>query len=194
MRRVVAVVAVLVGGMLIGFTFSEHLFTRSRDAQRIADHYRPLMSTQGLAALSSGFGSVEAAGVQLKASALPQLQRQLGMTDPQFDAYVVRNMPGVAAFDAQAPGVVALVGPVIGQMQAERADYHRADQIPTGFLAMTSAPWLFVGLGGLLVLVGVWGFACPAARSAAVIAIVGLGLAIVPLMIGIPARSNPPSV
>lgn len=53
MRRVVAVAAVFVGVTLVGFTFSEHLFSRSRDAQRIADRYRPLMSAQGLAALST---------------------------------------------------------------------------------------------------------------------------------------------
>jgi len=188
MRRVAAVVAMLVGVTLVGFTFTEHLFSRSRDAQKIADHYRPLMSAQGLADLNAGFDSVKAAGAQLDADALPRLQRQLGIATPQFDAYVAQNMPGIQAFNAQAPGVVALVGPVIVQMQAARADYHRADQIPTGFLGMTSAPWLFLGFAGLLIGVGIWGLARPSMVWN--VAVVGLGLALIvaPLAIGIPGK------
>ena len=34
MRRVAAVVAIVIGVTLIGFTFAEHLFSRSRDAQK----------------------------------------------------------------------------------------------------------------------------------------------------------------
>jgi hypothetical protein len=52
MRRVAAVVAVLVGITLIAFTFTEHLFSRSADAQTISNHYKPLMSSEGLADLS----------------------------------------------------------------------------------------------------------------------------------------------
>ena len=33
MRRVAAVVAIVIGVTLIGFTFAEHLFSRSRDAR-----------------------------------------------------------------------------------------------------------------------------------------------------------------
>jgi hypothetical protein len=73
MRRVAAIVAVLAGITLVGSTFSEHLFSRSRAAQKIADQYRPLMSAQGLAALSTGFESVKAAGAQLDTGALPVL-------------------------------------------------------------------------------------------------------------------------
>jgi hypothetical protein len=188
MRRTVAVVAVLVGVMLMGFTFAEHLVSRSRDAEKIADHYRPLMSAQGLADLHTGFDSVKAAGAELGASALPRLQRDLGMDQQQFDAYVAQNMPGIKAFNDQAPGVVALVEPVIGQMEAARADYHKADQIPTSFLGLTSAPWLFLGLGGALIAVGIWGFVRPSRRSTAALAVIGLGLFIAPIAVGIPGK------
>jgi hypothetical protein len=188
MRRVVAVVAVLAGVMLVGFTFGEHLFSRSRDAQRIADHYRPLMSANGLAALSGGFDSVKAAGAELDTSALPRLRQKLGTTRQQFDATVAQTMPGIKAFNDQAPGVVALVGPVIRQMKAARADYHRADQIPTGFLGLTSAPWLFLGAGSLLMVIGLWGLVRPSRRATLTIAAVGLGLAVIPLAIGIPGK------
>ena len=44
MRRVAAILAIVVGVTLIGFTFAEHLFSRSQDAQKVADQYAPLMS------------------------------------------------------------------------------------------------------------------------------------------------------
>ena len=188
MRRIAAVLAVVVGVGLIGFTFAEHVFTRSEDAQTIADHYRSLMSADGLHDLSRGFAAVQAAGGELGTKALPRLQASLGMDDAQFAAYVKREMPNVAQFQAQAPGIVKLVGPVIAKMNAERADYARADQIPTGFLPLTSAPWLFVGIGGLLVAVGVFALLRPGTASSVALTVVGLGVFLAPLVLGIPGK------
>ena len=188
MKRLVALAALLTGLVLVGFTFSEHLFSRSRDAQKIADHYRPLMSASGLADLRSGFNGVKAAGAELDSRALPALQRQLGMNDTEFAAYVSQNMPGIKAFNDQAPAVVTLVEPVIGQMEAERSDYHQADQIPTGFLGLTIAPWLFVGIGGLLFALGLSGLWRPRAGVTGAIAALGLALVIAPLVLGIPGK------
>jgi hypothetical protein len=188
MRRVTAAVAILTGLLLLGFLVSEHLFSRSRDAEKIADAYRPLMSEQGLHDLRRGFDSVKAAGAQLHDGALPGLQRRLGLDDEQFDAYVAQQMPGIAAFDEQAPGVVALVDPVLGKMEAARGDYHRADQIPTGFLPLSSAPWLFLGIGVALVALGTFALARPGVRVTALLALAGLALVAAPLVIGIPGK------
>ena len=88
MRRVAAWFALVVGITLIGFTFGEHLVSRSHDARKIADYYQPLMSEKGLADLSAGFDAVKAAGAQLDTQAEPRLQRALGMSDTAFAAYV----------------------------------------------------------------------------------------------------------
>src|SRR5689334_21058125 len=71
MRRIAAVVAVVVGFTLVGFVVAEHLFSRSADAQTIADHYRPLLSSPGLAGLQGGFDELKAAGAELGEKALP---------------------------------------------------------------------------------------------------------------------------
>jgi hypothetical protein len=188
MGRVAAVVAVLAGLLLLGFLATEHLFSRSRDAEKIADTYRPLMSQEGLADLRSGFDAVKVAGAQLHDDALPQLQRRLGLDDRQFDAYIAQHMPGIAAFDQQAPGVVALVDPVIGKMEAARGDYHRADEIPTGFLPLSSAPWLFLGIGVALIGLGAYALVRPGLRVTALLAVAGLALVVAPLVIGIPGK------
>jgi hypothetical protein len=188
MRKIAAVLAVVVGLGLLGFTIVEHVFARSGDAQTIADHYRGLMSADGLRDLSRGFAAVQAAGGELGTKALPQLQRSLGMNDAQFAAYVAREMPNIAQFDADAPGIVKLVGPVISQMRAEQADYARADQIPTGFLPLSSAPWLFVGIGVALITIGVFALVRPGTGTSAVLAVAGLSIFLAPLVLGIPGK------
>jgi hypothetical protein len=188
MRRIAAVLAVVVGVALIGFTIAEHLFARSEDAQTIADQYAPLMSAKGLHNLSTGFDAVKTAGGELATSAEPRLQQALGMNDEQFKQYVAQEMPGIAKFDAQAPGVVELVGPVIGKMVAVRGDYTKSSEIPVSWLPLTSAPWLFLGIGALLI--GIGGFALwrPGTLASVALLLVGLGIAIAPLVIGIPGK------
>lgn len=188
MRRVAGVLAVVIGVTLIGFTFAEHLFSRSADARTIADHYAPLMSRSGLDDLSRGFDAVQHAGAQLDTAAEPQLQRALGMDDGAFAAYQQEEMPGIAAFDAQAGAVVKLVGPVIAQMRAERDDYSRASDIPVSWLPVSSAPWLFLGIGALLLAVGAWALARPSVTTTAALLIVGLGVVVAPLVVGIPGK------
>ena len=85
------------------------------------------------------------------------------MSQPAFDAYVAANLPGIYAFNGQAPGVVVLVDPVIGQMEAARVDYHQAALSDSQVaLAATFAnanriplrpiPWLFIVSGIVLAL------------------------------------------
>jgi hypothetical protein len=188
MRRIAAWFAIALGLTLIAFTFGEHLVSRSRDAQKIADHYRPLMSERGLADLGNGFNAVKAAGAELDSRAEPQLQRALGMNDAEFDTYVTRTMPGIHAFDEQSPGVVALVEPVIGQMQAARADYVQASDIPTSWLPLSSAPWLFLGIGALLIVTGTIALVRPQPLAQVALLMIGLGLVVAPLVISIPTK------
>ncbi len=188
MRRFAAAFAVLVGATLVVFTFTEHLASRSSDAQTIADHYRPLMSAQGLAGLHNGFDTLKAAGTQLDDAALPRLRDVMGMPQAQFDALVTTQMPHIKAFNDQAPTVVGLVGPVIDKMEAERADYALAAQIPTSFLGLSSAPWLFLGIGGLLLVIGAFGLVKPRRLVSFALVVVGLGIVLAPLVIGIPGK------
>jgi hypothetical protein len=188
MRRVAALLALLAGLVLVGFTFTEHLFSRSSDAETIADRYAGLMSERGLHDLRRGFDAVQAAGAQLTADAEPALQRRLHLDDARFDAYVRTNLSGVARFDKEAPGVVALVGPVIAQMEAARTDYARASDIPVSWLPLSSAPWLFLGIGALLIAVGGLALVRPGTGSTAALFVVAAGVFVAPLVVGIPGK------
>src|SRR5919107_1557928 len=164
MRRWVGLPAVLAGLLLIGFTVGYRLFDRAAKAETISDRYRGLMSAEGLAELRRGFESVKAAGAELQGEAEPRLQRSLDLDDAAFDRLVAEQLPGIATFDAE--GIVTLVEPVIGQMEAARPDYERADHIPTSFLPLSSAPWLFLGTGAVLVAAGGLGLLRPGGPGA----------------------------
>ena len=81
-----------------------------------------------------------------------------------------------------------LVGPVIAKMEAERGDYAQAAQIPTGFLGLDSAPWLFVGISLLLVAAGALALLRPGDLTTLLLCAVGLGVFLAPLVIGIPGK------
>ncbi len=188
MRRWVGIASIVAGLVLIGFLVTEHVYSRSNDAQTVADHYRGLMSAEGLHDLRSGFDATKTAGVQLDTQAEPALQAALHMTPQAFAAYKSQQMPGIAAFDANAPTVVAIVDPVITQMQAEQHDYHQADQIPTSWLPMTVAPWAFLGFGVALILGGVLVLTRRSRWWVAAVGALGLVLVIAPLATGIPRK------
>jgi len=188
MRRIVAGTAVLAGLTLVVFTFGWQLFGRSADAEEISDRYRTLMSPQGLHDLRTGFEMVKAGGTELSTATLPELQQTLGMDDAQFATYVDAQMKGTKAFADAAPTVVGIVDPVIGTMEAARGDYHEADEIPISQLPLSSAPYLFLAVGAVLIAGGVLVWRHPGQKPMALLAIAGAALVVVPLAIRIPEK------
>ncbi len=188
MRRLAGLLAVAAGTVLLTFTFTEHVFSRAGDAETVATHYRGLMSPGGLAELRGGFDELRAAGNQLVTEAQPALQQQLGLDDAQYRAYLEHEMPNVAAFDDQAASVVGLVDPVITTMQRAQNDYHRADQIPVGFLPLDSAPWMFLAAGIALVTLGALVAWRPRRLTVVVLGVLGALLVVAPLALGIPGK------
>ena len=188
MRRIAAVISLTIGVGLIVFTFADHVVSRARDAEKISAHYRPLMSTAGLNGLRSGFDQLTVAGGELATKALPELQRDLGLNDTQFADYVTQHLPNIKTFDDKAAGIVALVDPVIHTMEAERGDYSKADSIPVGFLPLSSAPWLFLGIAALLVAAGAFALIRPTRMATLALLLIGLGMVIAPLAVGIPGK------
>ena len=188
MRRIVAGTAVLAGLSLVVFTFGWQLFGRSSDAEEISDHYRSLMSPQGLRDLRTGFEEVKAGGTELAGSALPELQQSMGLDDAAFASYLDAQMRGVRAFADAAPTVVGIVDPVIATMEAASDDYREADAIPIEQLPLSSAPYLFLAVAVVLIAGGVVGWRRPGPIPMAALAIVGAALVAVPLAIRIPEK------
>ena len=135
MRRVAAVLAVVVG------VDADRVHVRGaplRSFARRADDRRSVRAAHvGEGAARPEHGLRRREGSRRRARDLGGAETATGARDDdaQFEQYVAEEMPGIAKFDAQAPGVVALVGPVIGKMEAVRGDYTKASDIPVSWLA-----------------------------------------------------------
>jgi hypothetical protein len=125
-RRVAAIVAIMSGAVLIVMPVASSLFSRSRSADRLADGVRPAMTRQALAA--------DRAGLDGLARALPKVG-------------------GSEARLVQA-GFVPHTELVLTTLENNRTRFETADSFPVGGVSPRVGPWIFIGFGITLVIVG----------------------------------------
>jgi hypothetical protein len=187
-RRVVGVLTLVVATYLIVIPFALGLFSRTRDAQHLADRYRSVMSDQGVHQFRSNLALVNAGGKELFTQFLPELQTQLGLSDAEFKAFVASNYPHVAAFLTRVPVTVKYLNPATQAVLAQKDSFASADAFPVAGIPVTVGPWalLLLGIGvgivGLIILLSdrLAGSVLPLVA----ILVVGIGLVFGPLVLG----------
>jgi hypothetical protein len=187
-RRLVGVITLTAAAYLIVIPFALSLFSRTRDAQHLADRYRPIMSEQGLANFRGNLALVNAGGTELFNKFLPELQSKLGLSDTQFKTFVATNYPHVAAFLTRVPQTVAYLNPATQRVLAQQHNFAQADDFPAPGVPVTLGPWALLLLGIALAVVGLVmlfgdGLAGSLLPIAAVF-LVGLALVVGPLVLG----------
>lgn len=187
-RRVMGTITLIVAAYLIVIPFALSLFSRTRDAEHLADRYRPVMSAQGLGQFRANLALVNAGGTELFNRFLPELQAKLKLSDADFNAFVATNYPHVAAFLARVPVTVKYLNPATKAVLAQQDNFASADEFPATGIPVTVGPWalLFLGVAlgvvGLLILLSdqLGGSLLPIVA----IFLVGLGLVVGPLVLG----------
>jgi len=187
-RRIVGVLTLVVATYLIVIPFALGLFSRTRDAQHLADRYRPVMNDQGVHQFRSNLALVNAGGKELFTKFLPELQTQLGLSDAEFKDFVASSYPHVAAFLTRVPVTVKYLNPATQAVLAQKDNFASADAFPVAGIPVTVGPWalLLLGIGvgvvGLLILLSekLAGSVLPIIA----ILVVGLGLVFGPLVLG----------
>lgn len=156
-RRAAAIPTIAFGIWLLVFPFAFSIFDRTQSAERVTDRFRPVLSEQGVTALKGNYGTIRGLGVQFIGETRPDLAKKLGMTQPQFDAYLAKNFPASARGVRELPAAVGLVDPVIPQLDRVSAsgDFDSVDGLPGLGLPIDSLPWILLGLGVLVTGVGV---------------------------------------
>jgi hypothetical protein len=183
-RRLVFVTTLVAAVYLVITPFALSLFSRTNDAEQLSDYYRPLFSAHGVAQFRLGLKIVGAGGNELYEKFLPQVQHDLGMSEPEFNAFVAQNFPHVAAFLTRAPKVVAYLKPASTQVLAQQANFKPADDFPFENLPVSIGPWALLALG-----LGLGGVALVIRRGNArwpviFVAVIGLGLVTGPAILG----------
>jgi hypothetical protein len=190
MRRVAASAAVIVGAGLIVSVFALQLFPRAQAGERLTDNFREAMSDQSLEALQTNFATIGAFTTQLGKEAMPSFQQRLGMSDAEFRRFVRSNAPAVAAGLKEIPPAAAFVGPVIPRIVDDQDEFESADELPALGLPISSVPWLMLGAGVALIAVGVAALRSSGRLPLVTIALLGAGIAAVPLIFSMPQKGN----
>lgn len=183
-RRLVFATTLVAAIYLVITPFALSLFSRTKDAEQLSDYYRPLFSAHGVAQFRLGLKIVGAGGDQLYGKFLPQLQHDLGMSKPEFTAFVAQNFPHVATFLTRAPKVVAYLKPASAQVLAQQSAFKPADDFPFANIPVSIGPWALLALG-----LGLGGVALIIRRGSArwpviVVSVIGLGLVTGPAILG----------
>lgn len=190
MNRVVAIVAVVAGVALIVVTLAFSLFGRAAGAERVTDTFRPAMTKQGLTVVRADFETVRAGGTQLLDQAVPTFARDLRMSPAQFNAFLAANFPAVAVAARKIPGYNAYVGGYITRLKNGRKQFEAADSLPGLGLPITATPWLFVGVGALLVLAGAVGLGAAGRLGTGAILLLGILMIAGPLALSLPSKAS----
>jgi multisubunit Na+/H+ antiporter MnhB subunit len=190
MRRVVAVIAIVVGIGLIATDLSYSFFARAKGGEQITDRFRTTMSSEGLAALDQNFATIKGLGNELINDAAPAFAGDLGMSQAEFVKLVQDNFPATAQALTAVPPAIALVDPVIPKLKASHADFQQVDRIPGLELPIQAVPWMLVIVAVLLVGGGIAGLLFTGSLLPAVaIGIVALAMIAVPLALNLPSKA-----
>jgi uncharacterized membrane protein YphA (DoxX/SURF4 family) len=184
------VVAILCGLAIAITPFAFSLNGNANGGERVTDRFRSTLSTDGLQALQSSFGTVVAMGDQLFGRTLPDVRRELHESPAQFRAELSRRYPAIADAQRQVPPVIGLVQPKVPGLLALHKDFQTVDSIPFLGLPISSVPWLLLGIGVVVAGLGVAVLAWPTFAAAGLVAVAGLALIVVPIAVSANAKVN----
>jgi len=190
-RRVVAATAIILGAGMIVAPAALSLFSRASAAEHLTDDIRPAMTDTALARTRAEFDSGRAALTDFADHGIPRLATDLGQTPAQFRASIDARFPDVATGVQQLPAITATVDGAITLFDENRARFHSADAIPTSGLPYTVGPWMLIGFGILLVLLGLAvALRRGGRRTMAALALLGLFLAVMPVAVRFPQKAS----
>ena len=191
MRRFVATTAIVLGAAMMLAPAVFHLFSRTSAAERLTDDIRPAMTDQALAQTRFEFDTQRAGLEEFIDRGIPRMAADLRQTPEQFRASINGQFPAVEHGIEQLPAITTFVDGAIGLFDANRAKFHSADAIPTTWLPYTVGPWMLIGSGALLVLLGLAVALGRGGRGSVIgLLVVGLFLAVTPLAVRFPQKAS----
>jgi hypothetical protein len=174
---------VLLGAYLIVTPFALSLFSRTRDAEHLADRYRSFASERGLLQFSTNTTEVVDGGQELLGEGFPSFAHDLGMSNAEFAAYVDAHYPAIAVYRHRAPEVFGYVTPAVRQTASQARNVSDADDFPVPGVPVTVGPWALLFGGLALMAAGVWMLAGGRQVATAVTVAVAIALVIAPLVL-----------
>jgi hypothetical protein len=120
----------------------------------------------------------------------PQLARELHMTRGEYDAFVDRRFPAVAAGVKGIPPLVAFVTPVAAQLEALHPQFASVDSLPFLGLPLTTVPWILLAIGAALTGLGVVIWRTRRRAPPMFAAALGVAMIVLPLALSYPRKAS----
>jgi len=187
-RKIAAILVMLVGAVLIVVTFTNNLFKVGPAFEGLIGDFRPLIAQSAIDTSRQDLAGLTAVGNEFQTKIAPGVSQQLGMTPEQFSGMVTQQFPAVDAGLKAIPRAVPTFTGLLNTLQAQRPLFESADAIPTTSLSATTVPWAMLATGVLMLVIGVviWF----SRRTGAMLALIlGAALVVVPLLLSLPQKA-----
>ena len=145
--RLAAVLAVLLGALLVIGPFVLSLPGKSADADDLNAALKPVYTEETIGGASQAVGIISAMGTEMQTAMLPGLAQMLGMTPEDTQAFIGANFPATAAALQAMPGAIERFTGVVGAFSDNLDNY--ATLKPVAFVPII---WTVI-IGGVVVLV-----------------------------------------
>ncbi len=155
MRRISAIVTMVVGIALLITTFANNLFEVGPAFEDMIDDFRPMLAEESIATARADLAMLDGAGSEFGTAIVPAMSQQLGMTPEQFSGFVGESFPAVANGFQALPTIVPTFSGLVDSLDSQRSLFESADAIPTAGLPATTVPWGLLITGVLVLLAGV---------------------------------------
>lgn len=152
-NRILAGGVVLAGIAVLIATLNAGIFSIADDFEDMTDGFRPVMTDEALATAEADVAALDAVGREFNTMVMPQMSAALQMDAQSFNGFMGEQFPAVASGVNALPDIVDEFTFVVNTLEAQQANFEKADQIPTSNLPATTMPWILLGItiGALIV-------------------------------------------
>lgn len=148
-----AIVAVVVGAMMVVVPLVLSLPTKASSADTMNEHLKPVYTAEMLEGATQGLAVVGAMGTQMQADMLPALGQQLGMDEAGLQTFLQENLPAMAGAMAGMPDAMGRFTATVDTFAAHLDDFDTLKPV-----AFSPIVWTMIVGGAIALLAGGWGF------------------------------------
>jgi hypothetical protein len=188
-RRGVAILSIGIGVGLIALPIAYSMFGRTADAERILDRFEFLTLGGNPARYLDEAEVTRAGSAELADEAIPTFASDAGLAGGEFDRLAETMFPAFAAAQAEIPQANEFSVRYSEQLDAVDEKFQSVYDIPTASLPLTATPWLFLVGGVACLAAGLVALRTPGRAPIAAIVVLGLAMALGPLVLSAPGKS-----
>jgi len=146
-RRLPAFGMLAIGIAVLVVLFSTNLFAIGAAFEELTDGFRPIMTDENLSAAGNDVVLLGAVSTEFAVDVSPELASRLNISSDEFDVYLATTFPSVVAGLSAIPEVMPRLAAVVDLLDRQQQNFASADAIPTGFLPVTTVPWMILLIG-----------------------------------------------